>query len=349
MSCLHAPDYQFWERQPYSVPANFDRALVAVSRSDEEVVECSRVLVSERHRRERFLREERLARVCLVKNVIYLLHLARTEDCLRGGKRVVQAHDGASLALEMLCSREEKERAALEGYEQDVACYLTEEVLPRLIALADVLSFARAGIFNAEQEYRHVICTEEAASYEELKFKRSVLRHTECVVTQYTREDCRVAAINEKMDRLGYCSLGTGARSQQQPPDSSAPPSSSTTAASSPALAPALAVPTQAPASRAPSSAASSQDAVYAAAAAPPRTGSSAAADAASSLRADTEFLETHLMGLRALRVAEEEKLRSTREQLALADDLLQMKKVLLEDAEGLVSVSGAASVSSSP
>ena len=304
------------------------------------------MLVSERHRRERFLREERLARVCLVKNVIYLLHLARTEDCLRGGKSVVQAHDGVSLALEMLCSREEKERAALEGYEQDVTCYLTEEVLPRLVALADVLSFARAGIFNAEQEYRHVICTEEAASYEELKFKRSVLRHTECVVTQYTREDCRVAAINEKMDRLGYCSLGTGVRTQQQPPCSSAPPSSCTTAASSPALAPAFAVPPPAPASRAASSVASSQDAAYAAAA-PPQN--SAAADAAASLHTDTEFLETHLMGLRALRVAEEEKLRSTREQLALADDLLQMKKVLLEDAEGLVSVSGAASVSSSP
>ena len=227
------------------------------------------------------LKEERLSRVTLVKNVIYMLHLARTDhSCLRNGSRVLQAYgEGSHYLTDVLSSKEDSERLILEGHEAAARGHLMGEILPWMMRLATVLHSQRRALCQLEQEARHDVFRAELESFEKIQFKRSVLRHTEQVVTQLNREDHRVAAINEKMEQLGYRSLKV--EEEVRGPS---------TGVASPLTDPRVDV-----------------------------------------LQADTAFLETHIIGLRTLRVIEEEKLHNAREDLKQTDELLRLKQSLLQ------------------
>ena len=205
-----------------------------------------------------------------------------------------------SLPIEKLLAEEEKERLLLEEHQFDTNHALFEVVLPKSYEKAEALYSARHTINIHEQADRYQIAHEEEREYLELKFKRSVVRHTESVVTRLTREDSRVAAIQEKMSKLAYRSLEPRPLpnpcdhlSHQYQPDNDISVSSA-----------------QLP------------------------LGPHSPESHLHSLQVDTSFLETHILGLRALRVSEEEKLRDVQLQVQEADEELVEKLKILKDIE---------------
>eukprot|EP01063_Lacrimia_lanifica_P007291 TRINITY_DN1462_c0_g1_i1.p1 TRINITY_DN1462_c0_g1~~TRINITY_DN1462_c0_g1_i1.p1 ORF type:complete len:338 (+),score=109.03 TRINITY_DN1462_c0_g1_i1:133-1146(+) len=324
---LTYPDHKFWRRMPLAPSQAENLTLYTLDAEDNLSIECAKIFVAERSRREKIVKEEKTERVCQIKQVVYELHLERTERITKEdvGHDVVQARPvDTTIVLEVLWAEEDRERATIDQFEYDAGTHLFEKVWPAMVKQAKAIAAARDFIIRKEQGRRHALVQEWEQAHQVLIFRRSILRHTEQVVTRMNREDNRVCAISEKLDRLAYRSLvrdtfdvavpnSPSLRPPGTPPRNSYifPSESCGTARTVPdergSLTPA--VPTPAPPRP-------QQALVPVASASRPVPQPCSPGDRLVELQADVEFLETHITGLRALRQIEEEKLRAAQEQL---------------------------------
>eukprot|EP01064_Diplonema_japonicum_P029460 TRINITY_DN4786_c1_g5_i1.p1 TRINITY_DN4786_c1_g5~~TRINITY_DN4786_c1_g5_i1.p1 ORF type:complete len:300 (+),score=35.64 TRINITY_DN4786_c1_g5_i1:80-979(+) len=294
---LLLPDIRFWSKRPFEKTLKGVEGLASLGDTDDEAMECSKVTLSERARRETILHQEHKHRVHLVKETIYTLHLLRTDKLAHTTKSflirtVVQADTSGTygmgiIAMETIGMEEEKERMTLEEHEYASRVFLMDKAWPTMLKVARSLFMARHGINVQEQEKRFDIWQEEEEAFSVLDFQRSAFRHTESVVTQLSREDTRIAAISHKMIQLGYRSLK---KAPIHPPTLH-------------------------------------QDAQHPVPVYRKESGESIT----STLKADCEFIEAHLEGLRTLRTAEEDKIQDAQDTLQRLNRQIEERRRFVE------------------